>query len=99
MSLNSATLDATWRTRLVALVWGIGSIEHAVGLVGLSFGWQLLAFLGEQVATNGVEAWQAWAASHRVEWPIVLTLPFIAVAVVAVHPAFHARSRPVLPPM
>jgi hypothetical protein len=117
--------EFSWRHRLIALGFGLGSLEHMVGLVGLLVGWQmysnypwwrhaafagvdasiawlalrrpqrllvpLLAMLGEQLATNGTEAFHTWQSAHRVEWPIIVTLPLIACAVVAVYPGYPIR--------
>jgi hypothetical protein len=115
-----------WRYRIIAIAFGLGSLEHTIGLVGLWFGWHmyanypgwrhaafasvdasiawlamrrpdrlfvpLLALLGEQVATNGIETWQVWLAERRVQWLVVATLPLFAAAVFATRPT-RGRER------
>jgi hypothetical protein len=47
----------------------------------------LLAFFVEQVATNGIDAREEWLLHHRVQWLVLVTLPLILAAVIAVAPS------------
>ena len=103
-----------WIFRLVSIGFTLGAIEHAVGLVGMAFGWHMYAnypwwrhaaftcvdggiawlairrparvviplgaMLIEQIATNGVYAYDALTREHRIEWPVWIVLPLIAMA-------------------
>jgi hypothetical protein len=43
----------------------------------------LLAFLVEQILTNGVRAWLEWQATHHVLWSVVVMHVLIVAAVVS----------------
>jgi hypothetical protein len=49
----------------------------------------LLAFLVEQIATNGVDAWQDWRLFHRIGWLDVAVQLLILAAVIVAGPRFN----------
>jgi hypothetical protein len=69
--------ELSWRNRLIAVAVGVGSMEHAVGLVGLLFGWQMYANypLWRHAAFASVDASIAWLAVRQ---PRRLFLPLLA---------------------
>ena len=65
------------RHRLIAVAFGLGSVEHVAGLAGLAFGWQMYPHYPwwRHAAFAAVDAAIAWLAVRR---PHRLFLPLAA---------------------